>query len=146
MERQHQGKQVDIRLHSSIRHPGQVKETHEFQLTGRLIEKRGTSYLQYVEKQDGTIETIVKLDPKDALIMRKGAVQMRLPFSMESRRMGSYGSGPATFDLHVQTDHLQFTKEQEGQGGEFHVQYRLLDGKSLLGTYHLTITYTEGKS
>lgn len=146
MERQQHGKQVNIRLHSSIRHPGQAKDTQEFQLKGRLIEKRDTSYLQYEEQQGGTIETIVKLDSKEALIMRKGAVQMRLPFSVENRRIGSYGSGPATFDLLVETDHLQFTQERESGGGRFEVRYRLSDGKSLLGTYNLTITYTEGKS
>lgn len=146
MERQQLEKQVDIRLHSSVRHPGQAKETQEFRLTGRLIEKRGTSYLQYEEQQGGTIETIVKLDPNEALIMRKGAVRMRLPFSVENRRIGSYGNGPVTLDLHVETDHLRFTQEQDGLSGQFDVQYRLSDGSSLLGTYHLIITYTEGKS
>lgn len=102
--------------------------------------------MQYEEQQDGTIETIVKLDPNEALIMRKGAVRMRLPFSVENRRIGSYGNGPVTFDLHVETDHLRFTQEQDGLPGQFDVQYRLSDGSSILGTYHLIITYTEGKS
>ena len=39
MESQNIGQPVRIRLHSSIRHPGQEMETHELHATGRLIEK-----------------------------------------------------------------------------------------------------------
>ena len=41
-------------------------------LQGLLIEKAGKSYLKYEEQQSGkSIQTIVKLDSTDALIMRQ---------------------------------------------------------------------------
>ncbi len=138
---------VTIRLHSSIRHPGQDQETHELKAKGRLIEKAGTSYLQYVEEQNGqSIQTVVKMSAQDALIMRKGAVTMRLPFIAEGERLGEYGTGPASLKMLVRTKKLDFVEEMEREtaSGRFAVTYELHADGSLLGTYELMITYTEG--
>ena len=132
---------VDIQLHSSIRHPGQDQETHELSLTGQLIEKKGKSYLKYEEQQSGNrILTTIKMGAEDALILRSGAVTMRLPFIINGERPCTYGSGPATFDLLVKTTRLDFREEAR----QFHVAYELHADESLLGTYELTITYTGG--
>ena len=81
MESKNIGQPVHIRLHSSIRHPGQEIETHELQATGRLIEKANAFYLKYDENHNGdNIQTILKMSNRNALIMRSGAVKMRLPF------------------------------------------------------------------
>ena len=101
--------------------------------------------MKYEEQQSGkSVQTIVKLDSTDALIMRRGAVTMRLPFVPAAERLGTYGSGPATFDLVVKTDKLDFTEQKDNSGGRFNVKYDLHAEGSLLGTYKLTITYTEG--
>ncbi len=114
-------------------------------LAGQLIEKKGISYLKYEEQQSGNrILTTVKMGTKDALILRSGAVTMRLPFTTDGERAGTYGSGPATFDLLVKTDRLDFVEEMDGSGGQFNVAYGLHADGSLLGTYKLIITYTEG--
>ena len=145
MESREKGRYVTIKLHSSIRHPGQDEEKHELNAKGLLIEKAGKSYLKYEEQQSGkSIQTIVKLDSTDALIMRRGAVTMRLPFVASGERPGTYGSGPATFDLVVKTAKLDFTEQEDNSGGRFNVNYDLHAEGSLLGTYELTITYTEG--
>ena len=145
METQKKDRNVLIRLYSSIRHPDQDEEKHELTANGLLIEKAGKSYLKYEEQQSGkSIQTIVKLDSTDALIMRRGAVTMRLPFVAAGERLGTYGSGPATFDLVVKTDKLEFTEQKDKSGGRFNVNYDLHAEGSLLGTYELTITYTEG--
>ena len=105
---------VKIRLHSSIQHPGQDKETHEIQMTGRYIEKAGISYLRYVEEQDGAeIQSTVKMGSEDALIMRSGALKMRLPFFTDSDRAGEYGNAQANFNLLVRTKQLEFIKEAD---------------------------------
>ena len=39
---------------------------------------------------------------------------------------------------------LSYTAEQDDSGGRFNVHYELHAEGSLLGTYELTITYTEG--
>jgi uncharacterized beta-barrel protein YwiB (DUF1934 family) len=137
------GQPVRIRLHSSIRHPGQEIEKHELTATGRLIEKANAFYLKYDENHNGeNIQTTLKMSDRDALIMRSGAVKMRLPFDTEQNRAGEYGNGPATFALQVKTNHLEFIEEPKG--GQFSVQYELHTEGSLLGTYKLNITYTEG--
>ncbi|HJF33180.1 MAG TPA: DUF1934 domain-containing protein [Sporosarcina psychrophila] len=145
MESREKERYVKIKLHSSIRHPGLDEEKHEVNAKGLLIEKAGKSYLKYEEQQSGnSVQTIVKLDSANALIMRRGAVTMRLPFVKAGERPGTYGSGPATFDLVVKTEKLDFTENEDRSGGRFNVIYDLLAEESLLGTYNLTITYTEG--
>jgi uncharacterized beta-barrel protein YwiB (DUF1934 family) len=114
-------------------------------LAGQLIHKKGTSYLKYEELQSGKrVLTTVKLGAEDALILRSGAVTMRLPFTVNDDRAGTYGNGPAMFDLLVKTNGLAFTEEKNNSGGHFNVHYELHAEGSLLGTYELTITYTEG--
>ncbi len=114
--------------------------------TGLLIEKAGKSYLKYEEQQNGNrIQTTVKMDAKDALIMRSGAVTYAACLLLQPvNDQGTYGSGPATFDLVVKTDKLEFTEKEDNSGGRFNVHYELHAEGSLLGTYELTITYTEG--
>ena len=136
---------VIIRLQSSIRHPGQDEETHELETLGRYIEKSNTSYLKYDEvANDQEIRTTVKMGNAEALIMRSGAVDMRLPFIADGERPGAYGNGPANFKLIVKTNRLELTEREDVLGGRFGVAYELHAEGALLGTYELIITYTEG--
>lgn len=118
---------------------------HEIQTTGRYIEKAGISYLRYIEEQDGAeIQSTVKMGNDDALIMRAGALKMRLPFFTDSDRAGAYSNAQANFKLLVRTKHLEFIKEATNTEGRFSVHYELHTEGSLLGTYELSITYSEG--
>lgn len=145
MESKTIGRPVEIRLHSSIQHPGQEKEIHEIQATGRVIEKANSLYLQYAEEQNGNeIKTLVKMGKDEALIMRSGAVTMRLPFEIDRERPGEYGSGPANMKLIVKTNELEFKEESDQASGRFGVNYELHAQGSRLGTYEITITYSEG--
>lgn len=132
---------VDVRLRSVIQHPGQSAETHDMQATGEVIEKKGQAYLRFEEKAEGmpVVRTTVKLHSEDAFIMRKGGVQMRLPFRPEDSRFGTYGNGPAIMDLLVVTKGLQH------KPGQFAVAYELHAEGKILGNYQLTITYSEVK-
>ena len=145
MESKTIGRPVQIRLHSSIKHPGQDKETHELEATGRYIEKSNSMYLKYEEEQNGQkVQTTVKMDDSEALIMRSGAIKMRLPFDTERARPGEYGNGPASMKLLVKTNRLEFAEQVERGDGRFNVAYELHAEGSLLGTYEITITYSEG--
>lgn len=138
------GQNVKVRLHSSIQHPNQQLEIHELMAIGERIDKAGKAYLRFNEEIDGqTVRTIVKLDEQDAQIMRNGAIQMRLPFRTSEATIGAYGNGPLTMHLHVRTETLQF-EEQQNRNGRFHVKYELHADQSILGTYEITITYSEG--
>ncbi|MFS0690520.1 DUF1934 domain-containing protein [Sporosarcina sp. 179-K 8C2 HS] len=140
MESNKDGQIVDVRLQSTIRHVGQAADKHELEASGTLIEKAGKTYLRFVEDLNGEqVRTTVKLEEGDALIMRNGAVQMRLPFSLDEMRPGTYGNGPATFDLLVKTTKLEVGADK------FTAHYELHAEGALLGRHELTITYTEGQ-
>lgn len=135
---------VRISLHSSIQHPGQDKETHEMQMAGSYLEKAGNAYLRYVEEQDNEkIQTTVKMGNDEALIMRTGPLKMRLPFVVDGERPGEYKNAHANFKLLVKTKKLNYLKETD-IAGRFVVHYELYTEGSLLGTYELSITYSEG--
>lgn len=131
--------EMAVRLHSVIQHPDQEAETHTMQATGKVIEKKGQQYLLFEENNEGmpAVRTTVKLHPDDAFIMRKGGVQMRLPFRQGDIRFGTYGNGPAVMDLAVHTRRLDWVP------GSFTVAYELHADDSLLGKYTVTITYAE---
>lgn len=140
----HDAQHVDIQLHSSIQHPGQKKDSVKLNVTGQRIVKNGTSYLQYEEQHDGqTIQSTIKLGYDEALIMRSGAVKMRLPLTVGKRRDGQYKTDQMALPLVVKTKKLQFNEEE--QSGSFKVQYDLHADGSLLGRYELSITYAEGQ-
>lgn len=139
MESIKDGQPVDVRLQSSIQHEGQVAEPHELTAAGVLIKKAGKTYLQFEEGGHAEpVKTIVKLDKDDAFIMRKGAVQMRLPFTAGDIRPGTYGNGPVAFNLLVKTTKLEVKDRQ------FTAHYELHADGARLGTHELLITYTEG--
>lgn len=141
MESIKEGRTVNVLLQSSIRHNGQAAEKHELKAIGQLVEKAGKTYLRFEEDLNGQqVKTTVKLVEGDALIMRSGAVQMRLPFTPGEMRPGTYGNGPATFDLIVKTTKLEVTESK------FTAHYELHAEGALLGIHELKITYTEGQS
>lgn len=136
---------VYIQLHSSIQHPEQEKETHQLQSVGTYRMRNGSAYLQYEEELDGQkIQSIVKLGSQEALIMRSGAVNMRLPFSINEARLGEYRNQQMALKLQVQTTALELIQEND-RNGTFTVAYELHAEGSLLGKYELSITYSEGK-
>jgi len=140
-----QTKDVRIQLSSTISHPGQDEETHEIHATGQYIKKADRVYLKFNEDQSGDqVQTTVKMGEEDALIMRKGATNMRLPFVLDGKRHGTYGSGPANFNLIVKTNLLEFIEKEDGNSGSFTVNYDLIAEGSVLGEYKLLFTYTEG--
>lgn len=135
---------VKVTLKSAIQHPGQEPDQVELETDGTIVEKAGSRYLRYEEgKNQETIKTIIKLNPEDALIMRTGALQMRLPFELNGTRFGTYANGPLSMDLQVQTKALSI--EAERTAGTFHVHYEMHSEDAMLGSYQLTITYAEGK-
>ena len=82
---------VKIKLWSSILPVEGDAETYEMWLEGQLIAKNGMSYLRYEEVQEGKkIQTTIKLTEDRAVIMRSGAVNMRLPLNTTQQERGHY--------------------------------------------------------
>lgn len=134
--------QVNIKLISTIRPSDGESESCEMWLKGQLLEKAGSLYLKYEEVQeDKTIRTTMKLGHEKALIMRAGAVNMRLPLNIIEQQTGHYESEFGSMPLVIDTQKMTFTKQ--AVGGDFHVQYDLLMGGQSVGNYTLDITFTE---
>ena len=135
-------KQVKVKLKTTIRQPNEEPEIFELWATGNLIEKRGNSYLKYEEMQDDNkINTTVKMGDSEALILRSGGVNMRLPFLNNAEQNGSYESEYGV--LMVSTMTRKITFEQNTHDGYFVVQYDLNVSGQPVGEYTLEFHYTE---
>ncbi|MEG0259197.1 MAG: DUF1934 domain-containing protein [Lysinibacillus sp.] len=134
--------QVNIKLISTIRPIDGESETLEMWLNGQLLEKAGNTYLKYEEVQeDKTIRTTMKISEERALIMRAGAVVMRLPLDITEQQIGNYESEFGSVPLLTQTKKLTF--ERQEASGHFYVQYDLVMGEQSVGNYIVDITFTE---
>jgi len=135
-------KQVKVKLKTTIRQPNEDPENFELWATGTLIEKRGNSYLKYEEMQDDNkINTTVKMGESEALILRSGGVNMRLPFLLNAEQNGSYESEYGVLMVSTMTRKIEF--EQNKHDGYFVVQYDLHVSGQPVGEYTLEFHYTE---
>ena len=69
---------------------------------------------------------------------------MRLLFDTGRPRPGESAKRPETMKLLVKTKRLGFIEKEDLGNGRFNVAYELHAEGSLLGTYEITITYSEG--
>ena len=131
---------VKIRVKTDVAHEGE-RETFELSLFGRLFKKDGSTFLKYDEVQDkGVVHTIVKLADRNALILRSGALKMRMVFEQGQQLNGSYESQYGT--LLVTTDTQIFTHNSNNAGtGQAELVYKLLMQGGAVGTYTMNIHY-----
>ncbi|MFK9091593.1 DUF1934 domain-containing protein [Bacillus salipaludis] len=114
------------------------QETMELTVFGRYFQKGGAAFLKYEEVlEEGTVRTIVKVAPEEALILRGGAVKMRLPFRLHKIQQGSYEMPFGTFET------LTMAKRIEHSDGLIDILYDFTMQGSPTGTYHLEITFQE---
>ena len=131
---------IQIQLTSVIRSFEGETDKYEMWLEGQLTEKRDAHYIRYTEEQEaGTITTIIKITEDAALIMRSGAVKMRLPLHKKDPQTGHYTSAAGEMPLDIITKQL----EHDTANGEFSTQYELAISGQTVGLYTLKITYTE---
>ena len=134
--------QVNIKLISTIRPIDGESETLEMWLNGHLLEKAGSMYLKYEEVQeDKTIRTTMKLGEEQALIMRGGAIKMRLPLNIVEQQIGHYESEIGSIPLVIYTKKMTFTRHEVS--GDFFVEYDLLMSGQSVGNYTVDIKFTE---
>lgn len=114
------------------------QETFELTVFGRYYQKGNASFLQYEEVlEEGTVRTIVKMAPEEALILRSGAVKMRLPFRLHLKMRGSYELPFGVFETMTLARSIKHTE------GSFDILYDFTMQGSPGGTYHLEITFQE---
>ncbi len=135
----HMKKSVNIKLTTIIRQPDAEDQVMELRSEGVLTEKNGRRYLQYDERQDDLdIRTTVKLGETDAVVMRSGGLQMRLPFLLDKEQTGNLRHGEESFMLTTKAHELIMTESR------FKVRYDLALGNEFAGEYEMEIQFTEG--
>lgn len=133
---------VKIKLISSITPTEGEEERYEMWLHGTLVERAGTPYIKYEEVQENQkIETTIKCTSEKALILRSGAVKMRLPLNSVAVQDGHYENMYGQIPLQTKTTTLLF--EQEENKGRFLANYDLLINGESVGHYKLELQYQE---
>jgi uncharacterized beta-barrel protein YwiB (DUF1934 family) len=114
------------------------EETFELVVFGQYYQKNGAAFLQYEEAaEEGTVKTIVKTAEDEALILRSGAIKMRLPFQLHKTLNGSYEMPFGRFET------TTVTRRMEIERNSFDILYDFNLQGSPAGTYHLEITFQE---
>lgn len=117
-------------------------ETYELQLFGRYFVKENASYLHYEEAmEEGSVRTIVKIASNEALILRSGAIKMRLPFELNRKLNGSYEMPFGHFAITTKAKSIEHSYEKGS--GVINILYDFTMQGSPKSTYHLQITFQE---
>ncbi|WP_425383195.1 DUF1934 domain-containing protein [Rossellomorea oryzaecorticis] len=134
---------VKIHLKTNIT-IGDESDSFELVSFGRYYEKGDAFFLKYDEVQEeGTTHTIVKVTDEQALILRSGAVKMRMLFNEEEEMSGSYESELGTLLLTTKTKKLSHTKNLSKTEGDFNLSYELIMQGSSVGDYEMSINFKE---
>jgi uncharacterized beta-barrel protein YwiB (DUF1934 family) len=116
------------------------QETFELTVFGRYYKKGDASFLQYEEvMEEGSVRTVVKVAGDEALILRSGAVKMRLPFKLHKEVTGSY---EMPFGRFLATTIAKRIKLADGL---IDILYDFALQGSPMVTYHLEISFQEEK-
>ena len=138
-----QEKKVKIKLVSTILPTDGERETYEMWLEGSVLQKAGNDYLRYEEvQQDQTIRTTIKLAEHNTVILRNGAVKMRLPLNVAQPEIGHYESMYGSLPLETTTHQLAIEGQVDGST-RFTTQYDLRVAGNSVGNYILEINFTE---
>jgi uncharacterized beta-barrel protein YwiB (DUF1934 family) len=119
-------------------------ETFELMVFGTYFEKGNAAYLRYEEAmEEGSVRTIVKMTPDEALILRGGAVKMRLPFEVNRTLNGSYEMPLGQFATETMAKRIDYS--YENGKGRFRVLYDFSMEGAPTNTYELEIAFQEEK-
>ncbi|OCA82356.1 hypothetical protein A8F94_20855 [Bacillus sp. FJAT-27225] len=111
---------------------------------GFFYKKGNEAYLQYEElSPEGSIRSILKMESGKALLLRSGAVKMRMPFRLGEETRGSYETQYGTLPVSAVTDRLAQAIRENGRGGVFRLKYDLMIAGAPAGTYSLAIMFEE---
>jgi uncharacterized beta-barrel protein YwiB (DUF1934 family) len=117
-------------------------ESYELMVFGRYFEKDQASFLKYEEAQEeGSVRTIVKWSGEDMLILRGGAVKMRLPFRLNKKLNGSYELPFGVFETTTMARKMAITMEKGS--GYVEIEYDFAMQGEHAGRYRMEITFQE---
>ena len=114
---------VKVTVSTAI-YSGSEKETFELTTFGRYYKKANSSYLQYDEAmEEGDVHTTVKISENDVLIMRSGAIKMRLHFLLNKKTHGNYKTPYGLLETSAVTKRLDTDFNDENQEGHVDLLY-----------------------
>jgi len=132
-------KAVKIKLTTIIRQPDVEDQQMELWSQGTLTVKNNRRYLQYEEQlEELSIRTTVKISENEAVIMRSGGLQMRLPFLLHKEQTGNLTNEQGSFMLTTKAHELSISDTR------FKVRYDLAMGSAHVGEYEMEIQFLEG--
>jgi uncharacterized beta-barrel protein YwiB (DUF1934 family) len=134
---------VKVRVTTAI-DDGKQKETFELTTFGRYYKKGSSYYLQYDESmEEGTVHTTVKIKNEEVLILRSGAVSMRLHFLLDKKTPGNYQSPYGLLQTEADTRRMELAFNEESTEGNIEILYEFIIQGSHAGTYQMNIDYKE---
>lgn len=119
-----------------------VVDEEEYELTtfGHFFKKGQSAYLKYEESmEEGAVKTTVKIKENEVLILRSGAVDMRLHFLLDKTTPGTYQTPLGVLATETETKRIMIEEER------IEILYKLSIQGSHAGTYHMNIHYQEVK-
>jgi uncharacterized beta-barrel protein YwiB (DUF1934 family) len=120
---------------------GDESEVFELVTFGRFFHKGSAFYLFYEEELDvGKIKTSVKFSDNDAVLIRSGAVNMRLAFHPNRQMKGHYETPYGTMDTMTDTKGLTH-QQMSDKEGKLNLLYDFMLQEDHAGTYQLEISY-----
>jgi uncharacterized beta-barrel protein YwiB (DUF1934 family) len=122
---------------------GSEQEAFELVTFGRFFRKGQACYLRYEEFMDeGKIKTSVKFSEEDAVILRSGAVNMRLAFKLNKLMRGHYDTPYGVMETLTDSKRIEHQQTSEKEG-KLDLLYDFTMNGDVAGTYHMEITYKE---
>ncbi|MFD2446817.1 DUF1934 domain-containing protein [Bacillus sp. CGMCC 1.16607] len=124
---------------------GNEQETFELTTFGRYYKKGQATYLLYEEVLEvGHVKTTVKFSTDEAVILRSGALNMRLSFKNQYQMKGHYDSPYGSMDAMTDTKKIEHRQANEKEG-VLNLVYELTMQGDVAGIYHMEIKYKEDK-
>ncbi|HAO5836897.1 TPA: DUF1934 domain-containing protein [Listeria monocytogenes] len=138
-------KKVTIHITNVIRQMD-AEEKSDMSVSGVFYRDKGNRYLHYEEKQlAGTIRTVLKIADNELLLMRSGAVNMRMHFFRDNRRStASVDSGAGKLQLESELVSMEELYENKPDVlSEVAFQYDLLSHGEYIGSYTVLMKIEE---
>ncbi|MGJ7920699.1 DUF1934 domain-containing protein [Neobacillus sp. LXY-4] len=134
---------VKINVKTMIDH-GDHTETYELTAFGRYQQTATASFLRYEEAMEvGPVNTMIKMAENEVLILRNGAVKMRMVFRKGLAVSGTYHSPHGLMEIITEAKSIDHSHNKETNEGMINLHYDLSMQATLAGTYHLEIKYEE---
>lgn len=137
---------VTINIKTTIFHED-GNEVIEASSRGCFYQKKSASFLQYEEEGEaGLTRTTIKIAKDEALILRSGAIKMRLPFVLNQEMKGSYELPFGKFPIASFAKRIEHAYFAESGKGRIDIRYDFtMQETAAAHTYHLEITFQEEK-